>query len=536
MLHTSLTAKIGGRDRTGHGEGSAGGFDWRWMIGAVAYHRNAVIGLTLAFVLLAILHIVFRSPTYTATTALQLTNLRLSPDNASVAETQPDPTFIETQVQILGSQRIALDVASALKLISPEDPPIEKLKVLTGLQRGLDLDRVGLSNIVRLSFSSSNAEEAARVANEFVNAYVADQNAARVEAAQSAGSGWLHEKLRWVGPRARVLAKAFPPQYKNNFPGRIIVLGAGFVGMLLGIATALLLGSVDRQIRTPEQATAATGVPCFGIIPDIRKQVYQATQSPSEECGHAGSFDVANPVLSAALENPFSSFTLRHVKASCDECFSGKGLRYLGVTSTFPGEGRSIVASSLALGLAASGRRVLLVDCDTFDAKLSGMYAGSSRFGLTDFLEADTPTLSTCVLVEPRTGLHFLPIGKDQAGGAALWSEAMKRLFDQTASAYDYVIFDTPPLATAEDIRSSARFIEGFLLVISWGAVTIENLEVGLDAAGSVRDRLLGTVLNRVNVAQARLMFSDQIKFAEMRTNLIRKLRTKPLSQPLKTR
>ncbi len=223
-------------------------YDFRWMIQSLYRFRMSVIALSLAFGALAAMYVVQREPTYTATALLQLTNLRLNfnREDAFFAETQTDPNFLETQIQLLRSARVALSVVDNLKLGEQEAPPRgfniadavrdfvrnlrpgaadeqsvvpgvsdARLNALKILQRGFKADRIGLSNVVQIEFTSDDPEKAARILNEYANAYIMDQNAARVEAAQSASS-WLRERLRDVGPKTRVIAPALPPTDKSK--------------------------------------------------------------------------------------------------------------------------------------------------------------------------------------------------------------------------------------------------------------------------------------------------------------------------------
>lgn len=520
MLYLDRTQKI-----TDHNDFSAAAddkFDWRWIVEAVLRHRRIVAAIPLVMVALATAYVLLRPSSYTSSTQLQLTNLRLtfSRDDAFFAETQPDPTFLETQIQIMRSERVALSVLDSLKLITAETKPEEKAEAVTALTRGFTVERVGLSNVVQIGYTARDATQAARVANEFARAYIADQNTARTEAAQS-GSSWLRERLREVGPKARVIATALPPPYKSNLRGYVIIAAAGVIGSLIAIAFALIWSFIDRRILTPEQASAATRAECLGIIPDLDCEAGGTVPLEIEQEMGAGAFQMADPLHSFAIDNPLSEVwhTLRQTKAACDDCFSGKGLRYLGVTSTFSGEGRSTVAANLALSIAASGKRVLLVDCDAYHPSLSQQYAGEAPAGLIEYLGDESASLAAYVRVEHRTGLHFLPLGYDQnhERGPNLWSNAMRRLFEECATAYDYVIFDMPSLAMVGDVRAAARYLDGFLLVVRSAQVTAENINVGLSAVAGVHDRLLGTILNKVDREEMRWMLSPEIGFARRR-------------------
>jgi hypothetical protein len=85
---------------------------------------------------------------------------------------------------------------------------------------------------------------------------------------------------------------------------------------------------------------------------------------------------------------------------------------------------------------------------------------------------------------------------------------------DEAAAAYDYVIFDLPTLGMNADLRSAARYIDGFFLVVGWEQVSSQNIQVGLKSLAPVQERLLGTVLNKVDAAEAKWTLSAQSAFA----------------------
>jgi Mrp family chromosome partitioning ATPase len=209
---------------------------------------------------------------------------------------------------------------------------------------------------------------------------------------------------------------------------------------------------------------------------------------------------------------------LRNVQAASQECFGGKGLRSIAVTSTFVGEGRSTVAANFALWLAASGRSVLLIDGDASDPGLSRRFSDGQRPGLIDYLQKDEAQLSTYLMTEERTGLRFLPIGgQGVRNGGLIWTKRLERLMAETV-AYDYVIFDVPTLSDLGDIRASARYLDAFVLVIGWNKVSSDSIHVGMDLASSVSERLPGTVLNNVKAKSVRWMLSPQTAFVRRKT------------------
>jgi succinoglycan biosynthesis transport protein ExoP len=514
-------------------------YDFRWMIQSLYRFRLSIIALMVIFGGLASVYVLQREPTYTASALLQLTNLRLNfnREDAFFAETQTDPNFLETQIQLLRSARVALSVVDNLKLADREAPdagfsPADMLRdllrnlrpgaadeqsvvpgvsdarfnALKMVQRGFKADRIGLSNVVQIEFTSDDPVEAARILNEYANAYIMDQNAARVEAAQSASS-WLRERLRDVGPKTRVIAPALPPTDKSNPSGRLIVIFSAFLGAGAGMMLALLRAYFDKRIRSPLQAAAATLAECLGVTPLVK--VAKTRNAPDMLDHQARRFSIASQLLSYAVTHPKSVFgrTITNLRVASDECFDGKGLQVIGITSTFDREGKTTIAANLALNMATAGRRVLLVDANPSAGSLSQILGLDGQPGLTDCLGGKSDQVAGFVWHHGDTNTAVLPFGSNaRVANALIWTDAMGHLIETLRPFYDSIIFDLSPLAAIGDVRASSRYVDGFVLVLRAEEVTSDQVTAALGIAGGVYDRLLGSIINGVKMSGSRWM------------------------------
>jgi Mrp family chromosome partitioning ATPase/capsular polysaccharide biosynthesis protein len=507
--------------------------DFRWMLSAVLQRRTSILLIVILCMAAAATYVVVRPGSYTAQTHLQLTNLKLtfSRDDALFAESLLDPTFLETQMQLMRSEKIAFGVVDNLRMASaaPTEPSMGLAGGLMGklrgllpaslpsetaqprtdegdarreamkrLQRSFAVERAGMSNIVTLRYTAPDPTEAAQVVNEIARAYVEDQTNARVESAQSA-SIWLRERLRDVGPKTRVVARALPPTETSNPRGILLVGLAGFIGAGFGISLALLRQLFDRTVRTPEQVVSASGAECLGFVPrlKIRRLPWRIRRGAPAQ----GALPVV-PILCWASQNPASSAasTLDHVKVAIDGALGRPEPRWIGISATFPGEGASMIAANLAHLIAARGERVLLVDCNCTNPSLSRTLTPGARTGLIGCLGDEEECLADAVKEDATDGMHFLPIGEPHPGGRipTIWSSGMGRLLGSLAPSYDYILFDLPALITVAEVRAASRHLNGFILVVEWGRTNEEHLRIGIRSAGAFQDKLLGVVINRV--------------------------------------
>ncbi len=521
---------------------------WLWAITSLLRYRIMVIAICLVSVSAGVAIVMLRPPIYTAVAHLQLTNLRLafSRDDAFFAETQLDPTFIETQLQILRSDRIILGVVDNLRLdrepltkpfempeylrealaLLPLPAPSEsgpkeltdpRLAGLKAVKTQFSADRLGLSSIVQVRFSASTPETAARVANDLVRAYVADQNAARQEAAQ-AGSSWLRERLREVGPKTRIIAAAIPPTDKSNMRGLLIIGMAGVLGLGLGGGLAFLRSFLDKAIRTPEQGSQATAARFLGLVPWTRKDrffVDTAQDLSANENRVAISRNYHDLLVKKA--DPELLYTMRIAEARIADSSRRLGAKVIGVAALTAGEGSTTVSAKLALSLALAGRKVLLVDLSPYDAGLTHGFRMSKVGGLVDYAMGSDVPLSSVVAIDRTTGLHVLPIGKLNEAKRLDWLEILTRLLAAAKPDYELIILDLPPATMAPDARSMAHLVDGYVLVLGWGMISAAEVKAGLSTAAGLSEKMIGFILNGIRLDKMRWSPSSELALARLR-------------------
>jgi protein-tyrosine kinase len=170
--------------------------------------------------------------------------------------------------------------------------------------------------------------------------------------------------------------------------------------------------------------------------------------------------------------------------------------------SSLPGEGKSLTAANLALTLSGSyERRVLLIDADLRRPTVQRMFDVPTIHGLTDGLKAATDTPMPIMDVAER--LCVLPAGRpDPDPLSGLASERVRRLVAQARDAFDWVIFDTPPVTLLPDANLLTSCADGALLVIRSSKAPYALIKRTVDTIG--HDRILGVVMNAVDFAHDR--------------------------------
>ncbi|MDH4989956.1 AAA family ATPase [Aquamicrobium lusatiense] len=478
-------------------------YDWKWMLKTLLQRPLAILIPAILCAVLAIVYVALRPSHYTASALLNITNLRLSSSdqNTFYAESLYDPTFLETQVQIIASEPIARAVIAGENLT--EAAGGDEQKALKAFRSSLSVQRVGQSNLAQISYVASDPAKAAAVANAVAGAYIKKLVSDRDAAVQTA-SGWLRDRLRGVGVQAQLVSEATPPVDKSDMRGLLIIAAAGIVGAVAGMVLTLILGFFDRRIRTPEQALAACGAECLGIV-----SVLEAGPAPG---GQGGVLARAPAILSHVLRHPYTPLWQALRYAGVVAAKSSQAQQRIAVTSTFDDEGKTTVATNLALMAASSGKRVLLVDAHPYSPALSRMLAPQAGYGIIEFLADEKPSLPEYVVSDPHHGIDILPFsaaGIYEGAAQLLWSQHMEALFGQ-AAGYDVIVFDLPPLIATGDIRAASAFVDSFLLVVEWNKVPADEMHAALALVAPVREKLIGTLLNKASLGRIESWFSPE--------------------------
>jgi polysaccharide biosynthesis transport protein len=212
----------------------------------------------------------------------------------------------------------------------------------------------------------------------------------------------------------------------------------------------------------------------------------------------------AQPMFDIVLDKPFSQLSeaLRTVKVASDLSAILKTKKITGFISTLPGEGKSTVAANYAQLVAHTGTRAVLIDADLRKPTLSVKLGGEGT-GLIDVL-AGWKSVDEAMLVDTRSGLRFLPAGAKANmphTNEMLASEAMKKLIVMLQESFDYIVLDLPPLIPVVDARVSTNYVDSFICVVQWGSTKIDVVRHALSNAPELYDRLLGIILNKVDMA-----------------------------------
>ncbi len=169
--------------------------------------------------------------------------------------------------------------------------------------------------------------------------------------------------------------------------------------------------------------------------------------------------------------------------------------------STGPAEGKSTTAANTAIALSQSGKRVIIADCDFRKPVLHHIFSKPNR-GWTNAFVEEIP-LKDLIQETKVPNLHLLTSGPIPPNPSELLGSArMLSFLAQLKSQYDYVILDSPPIVAVTDACVLASQVDGVIMVIAAGKVRPEMAQHAKDLVLKANGRLLGVVLNRVEILE----------------------------------
>lgn len=170
--------------------------------------------------------------------------------------------------------------------------------------------------------------------------------------------------------------------------------------------------------------------------------------------------------------------------------------RSLLVTSAIPFDGKSTVASNLAVTMALGGARVLLVDGDLRRGRLHSVFGVPQVPGMAEVLLSEQ-SLADCIVKTDRENLWFLPSGGViMDPSEKLLTESAKALFGTFKDSFDYVIIDSAPVLVADDTLSMAQLMEATLFVIRLSKTSTRVARRALEELGRRQIQVAGVILN----------------------------------------
>lgn len=279
----------------------------------------------------------------------------------------------------------------------------------------------------------------------------------------------------------RILDKATTPRAPVNPVGRLGMLLAAIASMTFAAGLGFVVEYLDPRIRTLDEVSDQLGLPLLGYVEQLR----------------VGADSV--PVLTSEDLPPRFQEAVGRIRAGIEGQAGPQGGVLL-TTSSGPKEGKTFVASNLALAFALAGRRVLLIDCDLRRSRVHEAFSLSLEPGLTTYLKSpESVTWDSVVQPGPCPGLSIMTAGPAPTNPAEMVGRgAFAELLAEARETYDWVVVDSPPVMAVADAHMLARLADHVLFVAAADQTRRNAAKLAVSQLRRARARLVGVVLNRV--------------------------------------
>lgn len=280
---------------------------------------------------------------------------------------------------------------------------------------------------------------------------------------------------------ARIVDQAFTPKAPVKPKKKLIVAVAGLLGLLISCGIAFLLEMLNNTIRTTRDVEDKLNLPVLGVLPKltdkkIQKEVFKAFTNPD-----LGAFNEAVRTIRTSLK-------LRGIDHQ---------QQVLAVTSSVPGEGKSSVASNLAMALGQLSK-TLIIDCDLRRPVVGKNFAvkGGSA-GLANLL-AGTATIAEAL--HKIDGVDIIPCGHvPPSPQELLASERFEQILKVLREQYDYIILDCPPVQSVSDVLMVSCHCDGVVYVVEAGGIQANGVMVAVGRLLQAKAPVIGVVLNKIS-------------------------------------
>lgn len=279
-----------------------------------------------------------------------------------------------------------------------------------------------------------------------------------------------------VAPKA-----PFEPRVKRN------IFLAIAVGLSLGVGLAFFIEHMDNTVKTPDDLKKYFNLPYLGPVHHFKIEKPDLPQSDL--------IMLSDPKSSA-------SESYRGIRTGILFSTSAGSPRSLLITSADAKEGKTITCSNLAIAMAQSGQKILMLDCDMHRPRFHKIFSLGNDRGLSNILVGDRDWRE----VKAPTSIPNLeiitsgPIPPNPAD--LIGSERMRALIKETTQAYDCILFDSAPVGAVTDPVILSRFVEGVVLVVKVGQTARERVSNSVRLLRDVQARVLGAVLNDINIGK----------------------------------
>lgn len=473
---------------------------------------------------LALTYIEIAKTTPVLQATLDALKLKIAPEDLRArfrASLVPNTQLIELRVDDTDPERaqaLANELAYQLTLQGPaaqQDPAQREF-----IQQQID----DLQNKIR---------EAQKTIAELRSSIDVNLGARDVSAKQQQIASLETEIARWqqsyvamqqlLAPRSPNYLSVIEPAQRPRYPYApnvmLNVVLAAAIGLALSLSVVVFIEYLDDTLKHVDDIAQVLHLPILGTLawignnnlnwfarlkavlrPQARADLNEETLSPPESIGESSLLQTKLITISASRSPEAEAYRVLRTNIQFNNV--DKPIRSILITSAGAGEGKSLTAANLAVVMAQSGLRTILIDADLRKPTQHRLFNFMNNTGVTDsLLSSASPT--TFLHPTPVENLRILSSGPLPPNPSEmLGSNRMRNVKQQFETEADLLIFDSPPCLPVADAAILATLVDGVLIVVDVTRTSRKEAQRAKEILTKVGARILGVAANRVSLKQ----------------------------------
>jgi len=262
------------------------------------------------------------------------------------------------------------------------------------------------------------------------------------------------------------------------------------IGFIIAVVIAFLLDLLDTTLKSANILTENFGLVNLGQIADI--------SSNKDKKDLKNDIRKTHTILDNNIPFYFvEAFKL--IRTNIMFSMSTTNNNILAICSSGAGEGKSVVSTNIAISLAQTGKKILIVDCDLRKPVQHKMFKLKNKVGISQYI-GKMATLDDIIQHDVVENLDVITSGIIPPNPSEmLASENMKLFLKEVSKLYDYVILDTPPVTVVSDVIGLSNEVAGLVFVVRYQHTNHNDVSKAIESFKVANMNILGFVLNGDN-------------------------------------
>ena len=291
----------------------------------------------------------------------------------------------------------------------------------------------------------------------------------------------------------RIIDVAEIPESPFKPKKRFNILLSLIIGLILGVGATFLVESFDNTVKSPDDVERYLGLSILSALEKVKAP--KDKKLPSIDI-------ITHKRPRSSIAEAFRSMRTNIMFSAAENGKQRKTRKLVLITSVSEAEGKTFVASNLAVTLAQTGKNILVVDTDFHHPTLNKVFNVKGKPGLSEYLVGEGE-LSSVTKPTRVPNLSIVTSGRHISNPSEiLGSERMEKFCKAVRRQYDMVFFDTPPSMAVTDAVVLSNILEGVIFVIKSGEHEKKVVERAISQITVKDQEVLGVVMNYIDVSR----------------------------------